>query len=164
MVGACFVCSLSRRAVLTELKLTSGGEVLEITQSSLTDLTEFCMRVILDLLDAFQLGGRKMPVKVTQTAAQWAAHELEEVLMAEDAEPPSELRKVTIRLPEETVALLDYLGGKLRHSRSAIAENLLIRAVEEAICEVGLPGEEDGFQLSLNAEEFQRMQAEKVAA
>ena len=50
VVGACSLCSLSRRAVLTELKLTSGGEVLEITQSSLSDLTEFCLRDILNLL------------------------------------------------------------------------------------------------------------------
>ncbi len=95
-----------------------------------------------------------MSVTVTQTAAAWAAHEYQEALeVADEEESHVELRKVSIRLTTETISLLDYLAQKLRHSRAAVAENLLCRAVEEAVAAVGLPGEEDGFQLTLVEQE-----------
>ena len=53
------------------------------------------------------------------------------------------MSKVTARVPEETIELLDYVGGKLRLSRSALAAELLSRAVHEAVLIVGLPDDED---------------------
>ncbi len=102
-------------------------------------------------------------LKVSETAAQFVERAL---LAAEEQEQEGmvELRKVTVRVPADTVALLDYMGGKVRLSRSALAEELLVRAVEEAICVVGLPSQEDGFQLELDSEAFAQMQARKVAA
>ena len=106
-----------------------------------------------------------MSIKVQQTAAEWAAREYQEALeTAGREESYVELRKVNFRLPSESVSLLDYLAQKLQKSRSAVGENLLCRAIEEAVVAVGLPGEEDGFELHLNEEAFNAMQAEKVAA
>lgn len=108
-----------------------------------------------------------MSIKITETAVQFVERALE-AAQEQEQEAAVELRKVTVRVPSETVALLDYIGGKVRLSRSALAEELLVRAVEEAITVVGLPTEDDGFQLRLDSEAFQEMmakeQAEKVSA
>lgn len=100
-----------------------------------------------------------MPVIVSETAAQYVANVLEVVQENED-NASINLGKVTVRVPEETISLLDYVGGRLRMSRSALAAELLCRSVQEAVVVVGLPDEGDGFQLSLNEEAW----AEKVAA
>ena len=93
-----------------------------------------------------------MPVTVSETAAQYVAHVLEAIQENEDNAAVN-LGKVTCRVPEETISLLDYVGGKLRMSRSALAAELLSRSVQEAVIVVGLPGEEDGFQLTLVEQE-----------
>lgn len=99
-----------------------------------------------------------MPAKPSQTAADWAAREYQEALeVADQEECHVELRKVNLRLTTETISLLDFLAQKLRHSRSHVAEELLTRAVEEAVCVVGIPTDEDGFYLSL-------VEREQVAA
>ena len=90
-----------------------------------------------------------MSVRVKQSAAEWAARVREDVEQSE-YEEPMPLKKVSFRLPEESLSLLDYLSSKLRMSRSAVAEELLMRAVEEAVIAVGLPTEEDGFELSVS--------------
>jgi len=95
-----------------------------------------------------------MPIRVKQSAAEWAARVREDVELSEHEEPMP-LKKVSFRLPEETLSLLDYLSSKLRMSRSAVAEELLMRAVEEAVIAVGLPTEEDGFELSLSPPEME---------
>jgi hypothetical protein len=89
-----------------------------------------------------------MPVIVMESPREYVeriARHIEE----DEHDVPVELRKVTVRLPENIVALLDYAAGKLRHSRTSLAEELLVRAVEEAVAVVGLPKEEDGFELHL---------------
>ena len=95
-----------------------------------------------------------MPIRVKQSAAEWAARVLEDVEQSEYEEPML-LKKVSFRLPEESISLLDYLSSKLRMSRSAVAEELLMRAVEEAVVAVGVPTEEDGFELSLSLPEIE---------
>jgi len=90
-----------------------------------------------------------MPMKVSETAAQYVAAVLEQVQENEDSASVN-LGKVTVRIPEETISLLDYVGGRLRLSRSALAAELLCRSVEEAVLIVGIPSEEDGFQMSFS--------------
>jgi hypothetical protein len=102
-------------------------------------------------------------LKCTETAAQFVGRALQAAEERED-EASVDLRKVTVRVPEDTVAMLDFIGGKVRLSRTALAEELLVRAVQEAVCVVGVPSQDDGFQLELDAEAFAQMQAEKVAA
>ena len=160
LVGAfsCVQPQTRRRANL--LQLTRRVEVLEITQDSLRELllTRSRNRDILILSDISGLE-ESMPATVTQTASQWAAAMIEEV-EGQEPEEPSILKKFSLRLPEESSAFLEYLSGKLRMSRSRVGEELLVRAIEEAVCAVGLPGPEDGFQWVLDEEAFKRKHPE----
>lgn len=90
-------------------------------------------------------------MKVNETAAQFAQRTLEAIKEHEE-DPVAELRKVTVRLPEETVTILDYVGSKLRLSRTALAEELLCRAAEEVLAVVGQPSEEEGGALIIPSE------------
>lgn len=92
-----------------------------------------------------------MLIKVNETAAQFARRTLEAVKEQEE-DSVAELRKVTVRLPEETVTILDYVGSKLRLSRTALAEELLCRAAEEVLAVVGQPSEEEGGELIIPSE------------
>ena len=83
-----------------------------------------------------------MSVTVSETAAQFVANVYDQVRKNE-TEAQVNMSKVTARVPEETIELLDYVGGKLRLSRSALAAELLSRAVQEAVLIVGLPDDED---------------------
>ncbi len=92
-----------------------------------------------------------MPIEVTETAAQFAQRLLDSVREQEE-DPVAELRKVTVRLPEEIVTILDYVGSKLRLSRTALAEELLSRAAEEVLAVVGQPSEDEGGALIIPSE------------
>lgn len=83
-----------------------------------------------------------MPVTVSETAAQFVASVYDQV-RENETEAQINISKVTARVPEETIQLLDYVGGKLRLSRSALAAELLSRAVQEAALIVGLPDDEE---------------------
>ncbi len=92
-----------------------------------------------------------MPISVTETAAQFAQRLLETAREQEE-NPAAELRKMTLRVPEEIVTILDYVGGKLRLSRTALAEELLCRAAEEVLAIVGQPSQEEGGELIIPSE------------
>ncbi len=92
-----------------------------------------------------------MPIEVAETAAQFAQRLLNSVKEQEE-DPVAELRKVTVRLPAEIIIILDYVGSKLRLSRTSLAEELLCRAAEEVLAVVGQPSEEEGGMLIVPSE------------
>lgn len=53
-----------------------------------------------------------------------------EALVYEPEDVP--LKKVSVRIPEDDVADLDALAGKLSYTRSGLAAELLVRAIHEA--------------------------------
>ena len=90
-------------------------------------------------------GGRKIVInRVKQSPAEWAARVREDVQDMQD-DIPVELKKVSIRLGEDSISLLDYVSNKLRMSRSALIEELVVRALDEAAVAVGVPTDEEGF-------------------
>ncbi len=88
---------------------------------------------------------------VSETAAAFARRTLEAIREQEE-DPVAELRKITVRVPVEIVTILDYVGSKLRLSRTGLAEELLCRAAEEVLAVVGQPTEDEGGSLILPSE------------
>lgn len=100
-----------------------------------------------------QQDGETVPpiLDVSETAAAFARRTLEAIREQEE-DPVAELRKITVRVPVEIVTILDYVGSKLRLSRTGLAEELLCRAAEEVLAVVGQPTEDEGGSLILPSE------------
>ena len=86
-----------------------------------------------------------MSFKLNETAVQFAQRTLEAVTKQEDS--AAQLQPLTLRISEETLTILYYLGNKLRLSSTVLAEELLCRAVEEVFAALGQPKEEVGRKL-----------------
>ena len=78
------------------------------------------------------------------SVVQWASRVREDI-KENEGNIPMELKKVSIRLPEDTVALLDTVSTKLNMSRSALIEELVMRSLDEVAPVVGVSTDADGF-------------------